>query len=66
MALLEAQTARADMDEKDGHRVDYSPAAQDPAFEVTWEEDDAENPQRYPLWYKCFIVGSTSFSTTNM
>ena len=54
------------MDEKDGHRVDYSPAAQDPAFEVTWEEDDAENPQRYPLWYKCFIVGSTSFSTTNM
>ncbi|PLN79116.1 MFS general substrate transporter [Aspergillus taichungensis] len=54
------------MDEKDSHRVDCSPAAQDPAFEVTWEENDAENPQRYPLWYKCFIVGSTSFSTTNI
>ena len=38
----------------------------DPAFEVDFVDDETEkgNPQTWPLWYKCLIIGVLSYSTT--
>lgn len=36
----------------------------DPNFEVTWKAADTENPRTWPVWYRCFVVAATSFSTT--
>lgn len=35
-----------------------------PSFEVTWTDADKENPRNWPVWYRCFVVAATSFSTT--
>lgn len=36
----------------------------DPAFEIDWGLNDPENPKNWPVWYRGFIVGTVSFSTT--
>lgn len=39
-------------------------ATTDPAFEVDWEgDDDPKNPRNWSSWYRCVIIGLTSFST---
>ena len=36
----------------------------DPDFEVDWEgDDDSDNPRNFPLWYRCVILVSISWST---
>ncbi|KAF9892481.1 hypothetical protein FE257_001590 [Aspergillus nanangensis] len=35
-----------------------------PSFEVIFEENDPENPKNWPTWYKNFIIGTVSFTTT--
>lgn len=38
--------------------------SREPSFEVTWRAVDKENPRTWPVWYRCFVVAATSFSTT--
>ncbi|KAL4889519.1 major facilitator superfamily domain-containing protein [Aspergillus ambiguus] len=55
------------MGEKEQLEVSGLSQAQDnrnAAFEVVWEENDAENPKNWPAWYKIFIIGTMSFTTT--
>jgi hypothetical protein len=35
----------------------------DPAFEVDWEDGDAENPRNWPLWYKSIVLFAISYGT---
>ncbi|PKX88823.1 MFS transporter [Aspergillus novofumigatus IBT 16806] len=44
--------------------VQYDPPMRNPDFEVDWEPDDPENPRNWSIWYRSFIVGAVSFSTT--
>ncbi|KAI1152756.1 putative caffeine resistance protein [Nemania diffusa] len=34
-----------------------------PSFEVTWQENDDENPKNWPAWYRGLTLGFTSFAT---
>lgn len=36
----------------------------DPSFEISWEPEDPDNPQNWPVLYRSFIVGTVSFSTS--
>jgi multidrug resistance protein len=36
----------------------------DPAFEVDFTDDDAENPRNWSMAYKCFVVFVMSYATT--
>ncbi|THY11575.1 MFS general substrate transporter [Aureobasidium pullulans] len=38
--------------------------ANDPAFEVDWEDNDPENPRNWSMAYKSFVVFAMSYSTT--
>ncbi|KHO01055.1 MFS multidrug transporter [Metarhizium album ARSEF 1941] len=40
-----------------------STASRPPEYEVYFEEDDAENPRNWPLWYRCWCVFCVSFAT---
>lgn len=36
----------------------------DPAFEVDFEDDDPNNPQNWPMWYKGAVIAVMSYATT--
>jgi len=38
----------------------------DSAFEVDWEENDAENPRNMSVWQKSWAIFSCAFATTTM
>ncbi len=38
----------------------------DPAFEVDFEDDDAGNPQNWPIWYKSLVLFVMSYATTTV
>lgn len=40
-----------------------SSASRPPDFEVTFEENDPENPHNWPLWYRCWLLLAVSYST---
>ncbi|KAI5863782.1 polyamine transporter 3 [Durotheca rogersii] len=40
-----------------------SAASRPPDFEVTFEDDDSEDPRNWPLWYRSWIVFSISYTT---
>ncbi|KAL4888336.1 major facilitator superfamily domain-containing protein [Aspergillus ambiguus] len=40
--------------------------AKNPAFRVEWEENDPENPRNWSSWYKGYMIGTISLSTTVM
>lgn len=39
-----------------------SVASRPPDFEVVWEENDAEHPRNWPLWYRAWIIVAVSYS----
>lgn len=41
-----------------------SATATDIAYEIDFVDNDRTNPQCWPLWYKCIILGVMSYSTT--
>lgn len=40
-----------------------STASRPPEFEVTFEENDAEDPRNWSLWYRCWCILCVSFAT---
>ncbi|THZ27646.1 MFS general substrate transporter [Aureobasidium pullulans] len=61
------QTEYADINLKHtttGATLGSTTTANDPAFEVDWEDNDPENPRNWSMAYKSFVVFAMSYSTT--
>ena len=61
------QTEYADINLKHtttGATLGSTTTANDPAFEVDWEDNDPENPRNWYMAYKSFVVFAMSYSTT--
>jgi MFS family permease len=44
--------------------VDGRVNIRDPAFEVTFTDNDPRDPRSWPLWYRAFVIFTMSYSTT--
>lgn len=59
--------AHANMEKNESQTTElptFNTPTRDPDFEVYWKPDDPENPVNWSIWYRGFIVGVVSFSTT--
>lgn len=44
--------------------VEKRVTTRDPAFEVTFNDNDARDPRLWSLWYKSFVIFTMGYSTT--